>query len=280
MHSICFEIGPLTIRWYGVFMALGFTGGLLNWIWLGRRRGHDTQFCSDLMFWVMVSGIVGARLAYVLENWSEYASDPITILRIDQGGLIFYGGFVLAGAAIVYFAKKKREPVMPLFDFVITSVPLAHALGRIGCFLNGCCFGRCTSLPIGVHFPKPSAPFWEHIKNGVIEKTATVSAAVHPVQLYESAYNFMIYIVLILIYRRTKRVGIVSAVYLMLYSLGRFTLEFFRGDRGERVAVGELSIGQFVSIPIFLLGFGLFLFLVLGRKWHGAGSGDNPSLDA
>jgi len=265
MHSICFEIGPLTIHWYGVFMALGFMGGLLNWIWLGRSRGHDTQFCSDLIFWVMVSGIVGARVAYVLENLAEYAAAPMTVFRIDQGGLVFYGGFVASGAAIVYFAKKKRVPVMPLFDFVITSVPLAHALGRIGCFLNGCCFGRCTSLPVGVHFPKPSAPFWEHARNDIVEKTATLSASVHPVQLYESAYNFMIYVVLILIYRRTKRVGIVSAVYLMLYSVGRFTLEFFRGDRGERVAVGQLSIGQFISIPLFVLGL-VILSVVLGNR--------------
>ncbi len=270
MHSICFEIGSITIHWYGVFMALGFMLGLMNWIWLGRKHGHDTQFCSDLMFWVMVSGIVGARIAYVFENWSEYAADPLTILFINQGGLIFYGGFVASGAAIIYFAKKKREPILPLFDFVITSVPLAHALGRIGCFLNGCCFGRCTTLPIGVQFPKPSAPFILHRSQQLIEKTATLSANIHPVQLYEASYNFMIYILLILIYRRTKRVGIVSAVYLMLYSVGRFTLELFRGDRGERMAVGQLSIGQFMSIPIFLLG--VVLLVVLGRNQEAEGS--------
>lgn len=259
MHQICFQIGSLTIYWYGVFMALGFTFGLLNLIWLGRSRNYDTQFCSDLMFWLMISGIVGARIAYVLENWSEYAAAPHTIFLINQGGLVFYGGFVAAGAAIVIFALKKKVKILPLIDFVITSVPLAHAFGRVGCFLNGCCFGKCTNLPIGVRFPKPSPPWFEQWSHNIIAKTATLSASVHPVQLYSSACNFMIYIVVLLVYRRSKRAGVTLAVYLMLYSVGRFVLEFFRGDHGERVSVGALSIAQFISIPIFILGLALIV---------------------
>jgi len=266
MHSIFFELGPLTIHWYGVFMALGFTGGLLNWIWLGRKLGRDAQFCSDLMFWVMISGILGARIAYVLENWQVYAADPASIVRIDQGGLVFYGGFVASGAAVVIFALRKKVKILSLLDFVITSVPLAHALGRIGCFMNGCCFGSCTSSPLGVQFPKGAAPWMEHYKAGLIDKAADLSCSVHPVQLYESCYNFLLYILLVWLFRRTKQVGVVSAIYLMLYSVGRFSIEFFRGDRGERVAVGALSIGQFISIPLFVTGLALLVYLVRSKK--------------
>jgi phosphatidylglycerol:prolipoprotein diacylglycerol transferase len=250
-------------------MALGFVGGLLNWMWLGRRRGYDSQFCSDLMFWVMISGILGARIAYVMENWTEqYAANPRSVFRIDQGGLVFFGGFVASGIAVVIFSSIKKQKLLPLLDFVITSVPLAHALGRIGCFLNGCCFGVCTSLPVGVRFPKGSLPWLEHYSEHLIEKSAEFSCRVHPVQLYESGYNFALYILLVFVFRRSKKVGLVSSLYLVLYSLGRFTLEFFRGDRPERVAVGSLSIGQFVSIPLFVVGVLLLLWLLLkGRNY-------------
>jgi phosphatidylglycerol:prolipoprotein diacylglycerol transferase len=248
-------------------MALGFIGGLLNWMWLGRRRGYDAQFCSDLMFWVMISGILGARIAYVMENWSDYAGNPLSVIRIDQGGLVFFGGFVASGIAVVVFSAIKKIRLLPLLDFVITSVPLAHALGRIGCFLNGCCFGSCTTMPVGVRFPKGSLPWIEHYSEHLIDKTADLSCRVHPVQLYESAYNFMLYIFLVLVFSRTKRTGLVSALYLVFYPLGRFVLEFFRGDRPERVAVGGLSIGQFISIPLFLVGIILLLWLMLkGRQ--------------
>lgn len=266
MHSICFTLGPLTIRWYGVFMALGFTGALLNWVSQGRRRGYDSQFCTDLMFWVMLSGIGGARIAYVLENWNaEYAGHPLDIIRIDQGGLIFFGGFVAAGAAVAIFAVRRKIQLISLLDFVITSVPLAHALGRIGCFMNGCCYGTLTSLPIGVHFPKGSLPWQEHLAEGVLQQSAAVSCAVHPVQLYESLYNFLLFILLFFVFRRSRRAGLVSGLYLVLYSIGRFTLEFFRGDRPERLAVGAFSIGQFVSIFVFAAGV-LLLTAVLLRK--------------
>ncbi len=266
MHSVLFEIGPLTLHWYGVMMALGFLAGLINWIVLGRTRGRDAQFCADLMFWIMLSGILGARVAYVLENWSEYAAAPLAILRIDEGGLIFYGGFAAAGAAIFLYARRQKVAAIPLLDFVLTAVPLSHAFGRIGCFLNGCCFGSCTTAPLAVHFPK-GAPAWAaHYQAGLIDQYATASQSVHPVQLYEAGYNLLIYGLLVWIFRRSVRTGFVSAAYLLLYALGRFALEFFRGDRGDRLAVGALSIGQFASLVLLCVGMLLLVRLLLKRK--------------
>ncbi|MBT3194297.1 MAG: prolipoprotein diacylglyceryl transferase [Verrucomicrobia bacterium] len=259
MHSVLFEVGPLTIHWYGVMMAVGFVAALTSWILLGRTCGRDAQSCSDLLFWVMLSGILGARLAYVAEHWSEYAAEPLTILRVNEGGLIFYGGLIAAGAVILLYARRRREPALPLVDFSLTAVPLAHAFGRIGCFLHGCCFGKCTELPIGVQFPQGSASWITHYHAGMIDKMAPLSRSIHPVQLYEAGYNVIIYTILIWTFRRSKRAGTVSGVYMVLYSLGRFVLEFFRGDRGERWEVLGLSVGQAVSIPILLLGVALIL---------------------
>jgi phosphatidylglycerol:prolipoprotein diacylglycerol transferase len=265
MHAVFLEIGPFTLHLYGVLMAAGFMAGLYNWVLLGRSRGRDAQSCADLMFWVMVSGILGARVAYVLEHWADYAADPLTILRLDQGGLIFYGGFVAAGAALVIYARRRREPLIPLLDFVLTAVPLSHAFGRVGCFLNGCCFGRCTSLPVGVQFPRGSGPWMEHYGSKLIDEYARVSLSVHPVQLYEAIYNLLIYGLLVFTFRRSPRAGTISALYLILYALGRFVLEFVRGDRGDRLAVSGLSIGQFVSIPLFIVGIILLGGLLLKR---------------
>jgi len=265
MHSVLFEIGRLTIHWYGVMMAVGFLVGLMNWIVLGRSRGRDTQFCADLMFWIMISGILGARLAYVFENWSEYAAAPWTVLRLDEGGLVFYGGFAAAGVAILLFARQRKVRFLPLLDFVMTTVPLSHAFGRIGCFLNGCCFGSCTSLPLAIRFPKGAPPWTAHLQAGLIDATAPASRGVHPVQLYEASYNLLIYGLLVWVFRRSPRTGLVSAVYLLLYAAGRFTLEFFRGDRGDRVAVGAFSIGQFISLVLFLVGLTVLTWLLLRR---------------
>jgi phosphatidylglycerol:prolipoprotein diacylglycerol transferase len=265
MHSVFMELGPLTIHWYGIMMALGFIAGIVNWSLLGKRLGRDYQYCTDLMFWVMVSGVLGARIAYVWENWAAYAGDPISILRFDQGGLIFYGGFVAAGIAIVVRARLCKERIVPLMDFVMTSVPLAHALGRIGCFLNGCCFGSCTTSPLGIAFPKGSAAWIAQYGIGQISLTAEKSLPVHPVQLYEAGYNIFIYVFLVWMFRRSRYAGSVSVTYLLLYAVGRFVLEIFRGDRGERLAVGMLSIAQFVSILLFVIGL-LLLLLVWARK--------------
>jgi phosphatidylglycerol:prolipoprotein diacylglycerol transferase len=264
MHPDFMSIGPLTIHSYGVMMALGFVAGLANWIWLGKRQGHSVQFCTDLMFWVMVAGIVGARIAYVMENWSYYAADPASIIRVDQGGLVFYGGFVAAGGAVVLFAKRHQVGLIRLFDLVVTSVPLAHALGRVGCFLNGCCFGRCTTARLHVAFPAHSIPWLSQLRAGQIEDTAASSLPVHPVQLYEAGFNLTVYALLVWLFHRRLRTGVITAVYLMLYAIGRFTLEFMRGDRADRVAVEQLSIGQFVSLVVFAVG--LILLLVLKKS--------------
>ncbi len=267
MNSTLFEIGPLTLHWYGVMMALGFLAGVGNWIILGRSEGKNSAFCTDLMFWIMLSGIAGARIAYIAEHWDFYAASPVSMLRIDEGGLIYYGGFIGAGIAILLFAKAKGEKLLPLFDFVITAVPLAHAFGRIGCFLNGCCFGRLCDGTVGVTFPKHS-PVWNaHLSEGLLTKTQELSLHVHPVQLYETLFNIVLYGVIVWIYVKGNRRGRIFTTYLLAYPVGRFVIETFRGDKAERFAAAGLSIGQLASIGLFLLGIiSLICLLFFAQK--------------
>ena len=273
MHSILFEIGPLTIHTYGVMMALGFLLGLGSWTLLARREGRDFAFCSDLLFWIMVTGILGARAAYVMTEWSYFAAHPLEIVRVDRGGLVYYGGMLSAGLALVVFARRRRIALPALMDFVITAVPLGHALGRVGCFLNGCCYGARFDGPWAVRFPAQSLPWEDELHAGLIGPGAPMSLPLHPVQLYESALNLAVFALLAWHYRRQRvHDGQTLALYLLTYPLGRLALEFLRGH--EQVWVGVLTDAQVVSLG--LLGVGLLLALRAARRKRACASSPPP----
>jgi phosphatidylglycerol:prolipoprotein diacylglycerol transferase len=255
-EPVCFHIGRLPIHWYGVTMAMAFMAGLVNWIMLGRREQRDTNYCSDLLFWIMVSGIIGARAAYVAADLRHFVTAPWTALRVDQGGLIYYGGFAGAAVAVILFARLRRERLWPLADFVVTSLPLAHAIGRIGCLLNGCCYGRVSQGPLAVRYPPDSAPWWEQVETGLISRFSPSSLPVLPVQLYEAAWNLLLYSVLLCVFRRRQADGVVTGIYLLGYAAGRFLLEPLRGD--ARMRWLGLSVAQLVSLAL-LAGGGLLL---------------------
>ena len=255
MYPECVHIGRLTVHWYGVMMALGFVAGLANWTLIGRRGGRDFNFLADLLFWIMLSGILGARVAYVLGDLPYYLQYPGLILRVDRGGLVYYGGFIGAAVALFAFARVQRQRAMDLLDLVVTSVPLAHAFGRFGCFLNGCCFGRLYDGPLAVRFPGSSLAWETHVARGDLVEAGTRALAVFPVQLLEAAFNLGLYVVLVRAYRKRRIVGTVTAGYLLSYPVGRFVLEFLRGH--DRVRYAGLSGAQWVSIGLLLLGIGV-----------------------
>lgn len=237
-------------------MALGFLAGLANWVQLGRKEGRDFNFCSDLLFWVMVSGVVGARLAFVAADWEHYAKDWVGIVRVDRGGLIFYGGLICAGATLFFFARARKQKFSSLVDFVITSVPVAHAFGRVGCFLNGCCFGALSGRLPGVCYPGPQATVpaslaWQHHRaEGWIEAITARSLPVHPVQLYEAALNAALFLCLRYVYPRRRWNGQVVVTYMGGYAVIRFVMETFRGDRTQRLQWLGLSSAQWVSLAL------------------------------
>lgn len=243
MHPVFIELFGRPIYWYGVMTAMGFLAAVFHWTWLAKRTGRPKELGSELGIWVMLCGIIGARLAYVASDWTYYAAAPLEILRIDRGGQIYYGGLVLATLGVMVLARLRKEPVWGFGDFVVTGLPLGHAIGRFGCFLNGCCYGKITDLP------------WRIYLHEVYR---------HPTQLYETGFNLALYGVLVWYFFRKKRDGTVFALYLVAYAVGRFLLEFLRGDDREHWL--GLSVAQDISIALFVAGCLLFILLPRGKK--------------
>jgi phosphatidylglycerol:prolipoprotein diacylglycerol transferase len=195
---------------------------------------------------------VGSRLAYVFANWSYYRTAPLEIIRIDEGGLIFYGGLVLGSVALVLFARHHRQSIWNAADFAIPGLAIGHALGRLGCFLNGCCYGRPAAWPaLGIAYPAGCEPAQRF-----------PGVPLYPVQLLESAALFLIWLILLRAYPRRRKDGTVFALYLILYPACRFLLEFLRGD--ERQGWQELNVAQAISLAMILAG--ILLFALLPRR--------------
>lgn len=254
MHSILFQIGPFALKSYGLLMALGFAAAWYAAVRLSRDTHRTADYLSNLVFWLMLAGILGARAAYVAEHWSrEFASHPAAIPRIDQGGLMFYGGVIGATLALFAFVRRHRESFWGLGDLLLTVLPLGHAFGRIGCFLHGCCHGRVSDSPLAVSFPAHSPAWYQQLDDHLITAEAGHSLPVLPTQLFESGANLLLFLLLVFLYRRLRnRPGVVTAAYLLLYPVIRFLIEPLRGDL--RLQVGAWSIGQFISILLFAAG--------------------------
>lgn len=243
------DIGFLHLKTYGVCMALGF---ILCWTLIERLSGRKDL--SNLLLAMMVSGILGSRIAYVIEHWrSEFAANPLAVVRIDQGGLMFYGGLILAILVFFAWCAWKREHPLKLADLLCTVIPLGHACGRIGCFFYGCCYGKISDSPLAVAFPVHSSAWYEQLHAGLIGATAKATLPVLPTQLFESAALFALFAVLLVLRKRVaNRPGILSGVYLIAYALLRFGMEYLRGD--PRATVGPFSISQTISIGMVVLG--------------------------
>ena len=265
MRSILFQLGPVTLRMYGCMMALGFIAGWYLVTWFCRREGRKPELLTNLLMLMMVRGVVGARIAYVIEHWrSEFANNLAEIIRVDHGGLMFYGGLILAFVCFIGYCLAKRERFLPMADKMAVVVPLGHAFGRIGCFFNGCCYGKRTDSVFGVSFPVMSPAWTEQVREGVVSSTADKALPVLPTQLFEAAGCLLVFAIVLLVYLKTNRpasgeevpakkaAGISAAVYLASYGVLRFLLEMLRGD--PRAAVLGLSIGQTISLGVFLAG--------------------------
>ncbi len=257
MHPVLIDLGFIKIHWYGVLTAAGFLAALWHWRLRGRREGYDFNFCADLMLWTMLGGIVGARIAYVAANWETYRETPLKVFAIYEGGLIYYGGFFGAVLALGAFAWRRRKPLLPFMDFVVSAVPLGHAFGRIGCFLNGCCHGMPTDGILSVRYPVRSMPWWWQVEQGLIDRFDPQALPVYPVQLYEAGFNLALYGLLWVTYRRGRMPGRVMVMYLLVYPVGRFLLEWMRGD--PRHHLGYFTTAQLFSMTLFMFGWGLYI---------------------
>jgi phosphatidylglycerol:prolipoprotein diacylglycerol transferase len=254
MHSILLQIGSLpALRTYGLCMALGFLFGWFAVTRLCRRTGQDADNVTGLLPWLMLGSVFGARAAFVMEHWSEFEGNCLAILRVDQGGLMFYGGLIAAAAVLAVYARVHRQHLFQITDLILAVVPLGHAFGRVGCFMHGCCYGKLTHSCIGVCFPKGSPAWQEQLDADLIRHTAAQSLPVIPTQLIEAAANALLFAVLFTLYpKRHARRGFITGCYLICYAALRFVIECLRGD--PRLAVGPFSIGQSISLGLACLG--------------------------
>ena len=266
MYPDLISIGPLHVKTYGCCMALGFLAAWQVVARLCRRTGRAPEPLSNLLLALMIAGVLGSRIAYVIEHWkSEFAANPMSVIRIDQGGLMFYGGLILAFAYFFAWCYFRKEPILPLLDLLATVLPLGHAFGRIGCFFYGCCYGRLSNSACAVAFPRGSPAWHEQLNAGQISSAATASLPVLPTQLFEAAAVFALFAVLLLAYRRyaMSRPGVVAGCYFAGYAFIRFGLEYLRGD--PRAAIGPFSISQSISLVLLFGGFSL-MAVAFSRK--------------
>ena len=263
MHRYLLKLGPFTVYSYGAMLALAFIVGTILAAFRAQRSGLDKNKIVDLMFYILISSLLGARLLFVVLNRDYYAGHIPEIFQIWEGGLVFYGGFILAFIASVWFIKKNRLPLGKVLDVLAPSVALGIAIGRIGCFLNGCCWGK-VSLKWGISFLSKDKPpvYAEQVYGDLISRDALCSLPVIPTQIYESLACLAIFFILVLGQRYKRFEGSVFWAFILMYSAFRFVIEYFRYYDPSFI-VGSFTVSQLISAGLF--GAGLLVFFRKSR---------------
>ena len=241
MHPVLFRLGPFTVYSFGVALALAFLAGtwcaqatMLRAQRLGAPAVLTPSQTADFVFWLLLSSILGARFLYIVANRDYYLSSPWEVLAVWHGGLIFYGGLAGGWLAAVWYLRRQQLPMSQILDLFTPSLALGQSIGRIGCFLNGCCYGKPAGAPWGVRFP------WSDVPR-------------YPTQLFESAATLLFAIVFSgwifsrRIWERPAH-GRVALTYACVYALWRFGIECLRGDNPP-LALG-LNFPQWVSLGL------------------------------
>ena len=248
MKNELFSIGPITIYGYGLMIAIGVLAAYFSATYRAKKYDLDPDKVFYVTVWAVIGGFGGAKLLYLITQLPAILQDP-SLLKDVQDGFVVYGGIIGGILAAWIYCKVAKLKFMKYFDLVMPSVALAQGFGRIGCFLAGCCYGRETNSVLSVTFQNSDfAP--NHV-------------ALIPTQIYSSVLDFLHFGILLYIARRKKADGQVAAFYLIFYSIGRFVLEFFRGDL-IRGSVGSLSTSQFISL--FILAAGIAILITRTKK--------------
>ena len=285
-----FSIGKFTVHGYGLMIGLGFIAAVLAGSYLAKKKGLSDDHFTSMAVWVLVVGFMGGKLLHIIVEFKAFLANPMAVLGSE--GFVVYGGIITGILSIVVYCRVKKLNCLDYLDLFGAAVPINQSLGRIGCFLAGCCYGRETDSAIGVVFPE-----------GCI---APAGVKLLPTQLFMAAGDFIIFIALSVYLLRTKAVtkpavdvavgedsaasgagedskdkknkkpvkliepvrvtnpGCTTALYLVLYSIGRFIIEFFRND--VRGSVGALSTSQFIAIFSFIGGVAVYILIARGKK--------------
>ncbi|MDO4295940.1 MAG: prolipoprotein diacylglyceryl transferase [bacterium] len=238
MKNDLLTIGSFTIHGYGLMIGIGVIAAYASAAYRAKRRGLNPDLLDGLAVWGVLFGLLGSKLLYYITILPEILADPSLLLNVADG-FVVYGGIIGGIFGGYLYTKKQHVSFVRYADLVLPSVALAQGFGRIGCFLAGCCYGRETDSAFHIVFHT--------------SQFAPNNVPLLPTQLISSGLNFLHFAVLVILSRKIKQEGAIASLYLIFYSIGRFILEFFRGDLA-RGSVGALSTSQFISIFIMVIG--------------------------
>jgi len=248
MYPILFRLGPLSIYAYGFFMGLAFIVGLVLATLNARKEGIPFERVVDIFFYTVFSSVLGSRILFVLVNFDFYRENPLQIFKIWEGGLVFYGGLIMAVGVSIVYMRWRRLPVWKLTDFFTPPIALGLFLTRIGCFFAGCCYGKETSSPWGIIFKDP-------------DSLARLNVPLHPTQLYDAGNGLALFLFLSWLSKRKTFDGQIFWLFILLYSIIRFLIEMLRGDPRGFLFGAFLSTSQGIGIFLAILSFFMLFFL-------------------
>ena len=240
MHPILFEIGNWPVYSYGVLLAIAYLAGLQLAVVRARRAGLDAARVMDLGIYLIIAALVGAKLMLVLTDFSYFSSNPAELLSLVRAGGVFYGGLIVSFLTGLWLVRRYKLPIWSAADMYAPGIALGHVIGRLGCLLAGCCYGRPTDVAWGLTFTDPVA---------AANVGTPLGIPLHPTQLYDAGAELLILIVLLATERRGRGfAGRTFWLYILLYAISRFIVEIYRGD--PRGTLMGFSTSQFVSLVI------------------------------
>jgi phosphatidylglycerol:prolipoprotein diacylglycerol transferase len=247
MHPILFEIGNWPVYSYGVLLAVAYLAGLQLAVVRARRAGLDGAKVMDLGIYLIIAALVGAKLMLVAVDYQYFRSQPRELFSLVRAGGVFYGGLIAAFFVGVWLIRRYALPLWTTADLIAPGIALGHVIGRFGCLLAGCCYGRPTNVPWAITFTDPVAS---------INVGTPLGIPLHPTQLYDAGAELVILVALLATERRGRPfAGRTFWLYMLLYAISRFIIEIYRGD--ERGTIAGLSTSQFVSAIIVPVSLGM-----------------------
>lgn len=248
MYNDLFSIGPVTVHGYGLMIGIGVVAALLVSDRRAKKKGLNGDLIYNMAIISVVIGFLCARLLFIITEWDNFLANPKAYML--GGGFVVYGGIIGGALSLMAYCRYKKLDTWAYIDLLVPAVAMAQGFGRIGCFLAGCCYGKETDCFLGVVF-----------KNS---KYAPNNVKLLPSQLFSSAGDFLLAAFLFWYSSRNPRKGKTSILYLMLYSVGRFLVEFTRND--PRGSVGIFSTSQFIGMIVFLITAGIYFFYPWDRE--------------
>jgi phosphatidylglycerol:prolipoprotein diacylglycerol transferase len=256
MYPRLLDLGSVTVYTYGVLLAAAYLLGLKFATVRARARGLDQTRILDLGIYIIISALVGAKLLLLITDWRTFTSNPRELLTLARSGGVFYGGLILAVGVALWYIRRIGLPLWTTCDVFAPGIALGHVVGRLGCLFAGCCYGKPTSVPWAITFTDPFA---------ASNVGTPLNQPLHPTQLYEAGAEAVILALLLATESRGKRFpGRTFWLYMLLYAVSRFVIEFFRGD--PRGSVGLFSTSQFISLVLAPLSIVMLIYLSRHRE--------------